>query len=325
MFLRKQKNILYKDWLYNWIDSQKPYIKESTYANYSTIIVNHIIPVLGNYKIAVLDHNCIQSFILEKAKNGRLDKKGGLSEKTIKDIVMIIKSTLKQAMNDGIIEVFNLDFNYPRTNKTNRNYILTQEDQKKIVHYILEHKTSRNIGILLSLYSGLRIGELCALKWEDIDIEKQIITINKTLQRIYTKSTKTSASKIIITSPKTKNALRTIPINPYISNVLQTLKDSTNSDESAYVLSCTDKYIEPRTYRKYFANLLIALDIDHIHFHSLRHTFATNCINLGVDYKTISEILGHSSINITLNLYVHPQMQEKRNCMNLMCKSLIQC
>ena len=325
MFLQKQKNILYKDWLCSWIENQKPYIKESSHANYSTIIVNHIIPVLGDYKITALNHNCIQSFILEKAKNGRLDKKGGLSEKTIKDIVMIIKSTLKQAMNDGIIEVFNLDFNYPRTNKINKNYILTQQEQKKIVHYVLEHKTSKSIGILLSLYSGLRIGELCALKWEDIDLDKQVITINKTLQRIYNKNSQTSASKIIITSPKTKNALRIIPINPYISNMLEVLKSSTNSNEDTYVLSCTNKYIEPRTYRKYFANLLALLNIDHINFHSLRHTFATNCINLGIDYKTISEILGHSSINITLNLYVHPQMQEKRNCMNLMCKSLIQC
>ena len=316
IMLLKNKKILYKDWIYIWLLEKKDYIKESTYANYSNNIFNHIIPKLGNYYLNELNHKVIQDFLLELSKNGRKDNTGGLAEKTIKDITIIIKGSIKKGINEDKIKHIELTFNYPKDNKENKLYVLTKREQNKITNYVLENINSRNIGLLISLYSGIRIGELCALRWEDVDFKKNCLTINKTIQRVYIKDKNKNISKVIITTPKTKNANREIPINKDFLEILKKVK----SDKKHYILTGNEKYIEPRTYRKYFNKILDELKIKHFNFHSLRHTFATNCISLGVDYKTVSELLGHANVNITLNLYVHPRYSQKKKCIDLVCK-----
>lgn len=245
--------------------------------------------------------------MLELSKNGRKDNTGGLAEKTIKDITIIIKGSIKKGINEDKIKHIELTFNYPKDNKENKLYVLTKREQNKITNYVLENINSRNIGLLISLYSGIRIGELCALRWEDVDFKKNCLTINKTIQRVYIKDKNKNISKVIITTPKTKNANREIPINKDFLEILKKVK----SDKEHYILTCNERYIEPRTYRKYFNKILDELKIKHFNFHSLRHTFATNCISLGVDYKTVSELLYHANVNITLNLYVHPRYSQK--------------
>ena len=314
--LLKSKKILYKDWIYTWLLEKKDYIKESTYANYSNNIFNHIIPKLGNYYLNELNHKVIQDFLLELSKNGRKDNNGGLAEKTIKDITIIIKGSIKKGINEDKIKHIELTFNYPKDNKENKLYVLTKREQNKITNYVLENINSRNVGLLISLYSGIRIGELCALRWEDVDFKKNCLTINKTIQRVYIKDKNKNISKVIITTPKTKNANREIPINKDFLEILKKVK----SDKKHYIITGNEKYIEPRTYRKYFNKILDELRIKHFNFHSLRHTFATNCISLGVDYKTVSELLGHANVNITLNLYVHPRYSQKKKCIDLVCK-----
>ena len=314
--LLKSKKILYKDWIYTWLLEKKDYIKESTYANYSNNIFNHIIPKLGNYYLNELNHKVIQDFLLELSKTGRKDNNGGLAEKTIKDITIIIKGSIKKGINEDKIKHIELTFNYPKDNKENKLYVLTKREQNKITNYVLENINSRNIGLLISLYSGIRIGELCALRWEDVDFKKNSLTINKTIQRVYIKDKNKNISKVIITTPKTKNANREIPINKDFLEILKKVK----SEKKNYILTGNEKYIEPRTYRKYFNKILDELKIKHFNFHSLRHTFATNCISLGVDYKTVSELLGHANVNITLNLYVHPRYSQKKKCIDLVCK-----
>ena len=315
MFAKKNK-ILYSDWIYEWLIEKKEYIKESTYANYSNNIFNHIIPKLGNIYIQDLNHKIIQNFLLDLFKNGRKDGLGGLSEKTIKDITIIIKGSLRKAINEEKIRHFELTFNYPKDNKDSKIYILSKHEQNKLTNYVLENLTNRNIGLLISLYSGLRIGELCALQWNDIDFKKNILSVNKTIQRVYIKDKDKNISKVIITTPKTKNANREIPINKEFLELLKQLR--TKGDD--YIITGTNKYLEPRTYRKYFNKVLKQVKIKQFNFHSLRHTFATNCISLGVDYKTVSELLGHANVNITLNLYVHPRLSQKKKCIDMICK-----
>ena len=315
MFAKKNK-ILYKDWIYNWLIEKKEYIKESTYANYSNNIFNHIIPKLGNYYLQDLNHKIIQDFLLNLFKNGRKDGNGGLSEKTVKDITIIVKGSLKKAINEEKIRHFELSFIYPRDNKETKIYVLSKSEQNKLTNFVLNNLNNRNIGLLISLYSGLRIGELCALQWNDIDFKRNILSVNKTIQRVYIKDKETNISKVIISSPKTKNANREIPINKDFSEVLKKVKTNDND----FVITGNNKYLEPRTYRKYFNKLLRLARINCFNFHSLRHTFATNCISLGVDYKTVSELLGHANVNITLNLYVHPRLSQKKKCIDLICK-----
>lgn len=315
MFAKKSK-ILYRDWIYEWLIDKKEYIKESTYANYSNNIFNHIIPKLGNIYIQDLNHKIIQDFLLNLFKTGRKDGSGGLSEKTIKDITIIIKGSLRKAINEEKTKHFELTFNYPKDNKDSKIYILSKHEQNKLTNYVLENLINRNIGLLISLYSGLRIGELCGLQWNDIDFKKNILSINKTIQRVYIKDKDNNISKVIITTPKTKKANREIPINKKFLKLLKKLK--TKDDD--YIITGTNKYLEPRTYRKYFNKVLKLLKIKEFNFHSLRHTFATNCISLGVDYKTVSELLGHANVNITLNLYVHPRLSQKKKCIDMICK-----
>lgn len=317
MLFKAKNKILYEEWIWNWLSSKKDYIKESTYANYSNIISNHIASDLGKYYINKLNNKILQNYLISKYKTGRLDKTGGLSNKTIRDIIAIIKSSLKAAVKEELIENINLDFTYPKSISKEKVYTLSKEDQNKLINYILINSNEKTMGILLTLFSGIRIGELCALQWKDIDFKKNIIYINKTLQRVYIKDTENKYSKIIITNPKTHNAEREIPINKDFAQELKKFREiSTN-----YILSNTDKWIEPRTYRRFFENILKKANIEKINFHGLRHTFATNCIKLGVDYKTVSELLGHATVNITLNLYVHPQMSQKKKCINLICKN----
>lgn len=144
--------------------------------------------------------------------------------------------------------------------------------------------------------------------------------VNKTLQRVYIKEKSKNVSKIIISTPKTTNALREIPINEKLISYLKIVAGNSNE----YVITGTTNYMEPRSYRRYFSNFLKKLDIDNINFHGLRHTFATNCISLGIDPKTVSELLGHASVNITLNLYVHPELSKKKKCIDLLSKEFIE-
>ena len=181
---------------------------------------------------------------------------------------------------------------------------------------MLENITSKNIGLLIALYSRIRIGELCALQWKDIDFKTHKLIISKTIQRIYIKDKEKNTSKVIISTPKTINANREIPINKDFVEILKQIR----SNQDNYILSNDYKYIEPRTYRKYFNKVLKQLKIKQFNFHSLRHTFATNCISLGCDYKTVSELLGHANVNITLNLYVHPRYSQKKKCIDLISK-----
>ena len=317
MLFKARRRVLYGDWIWEWLANKKDYIKESTYANYSNIIYNHIAPDLGKYRCKQLNNKLIQKYLLEKSKKGKLDNSGGLSDKTIRDMIAIIKSSLKAAVKEGIIKEFNFDLVYPKTCQKDKMYILSIQDQEKLTNYIMETINSKKLGILLSLYSGIRIGELCALQWKDFDFKNNIMHIDKTLQRVYIKNKKINCSKIIITSPKTHNAKRDIPINKDFAKILKHFK--TNPEH--YVLTCNNKWIEPRTYRSYFDKVLQNADIQKINFHGLRHTFASNCIKLGVDYKTVSELLGHSTVNITLNLYVHPQISQKIKCINMVCKT----
>lgn len=315
MFLRKK--ILYRDWLYEWLIDKRNYIKESTYAGYSNYIYCHIIPKLGSYYLHQLNHKILQDFIVNLFKEGRIDGTGGLSKKTVKDINIVIKGSLRKAISEGRMKPIDLTFIYPKENKDNKIYVLSKYEQNKLTSYALNNLNNKNIGILLALYSGLRIGELCSLQWKDIDFKKRVLRVDKTIQRVYIKDKDNNASKVIITSPKTINANREIPINKHFLDLLRQVR----TDKDDYVISGSQKYLEPRSYRKYFSRILKKNRIKHFNFHCLRHTFATNCISLGIDYKTVSELLGHANVNITLNLYVHPSYSQKKKCIDLICKA----
>lgn len=210
---------IYSNLLDDWLSSSKLRTKESTYARYSHLVRTHIKPHLGKYAIAQLNTRTVELFVAQQLENGRLDQKGGLAVKTVTDILTIIKSSLEYARYNGIEVPCNLSkLVIKKQGKEMR--VLTPHEQKKLVNVLMHDMDSSKFGVLLSLYTGIRIGELCALRWEDICLPQSELNIKKTMQRIQTtESDALSKTKIIITEPKSKSSVRNIPLPIFLTEI----------------------------------------------------------------------------------------------------------
>lgn len=286
---------------------KEPMVKASTMAHYKNIIDRHIRIHLGKTKLLHINIELIDSYTQNLLLNGK--KSGnGLSPKTVHDILSILKSMFKYAVLQNYMNSDTLNFSMPRiTSKAI--VVLDIKEQEKLEDFSLRANDNYRLGIYLCLYTGLRIGELCSLKWSDIDFDKSLLCVNRTIQRISANAE--PKTKIIITEPKTNASVRTIPIPKFLLQILIE-KKPLSTDEDIYFLTGTKKYIEPSNYYAKYKRWLRKLNIPSYTFHTLRHTFATRCIEKGFDAKSLSEILGHSNVNITLNRYVHPSMNLKR-------------
>ncbi len=286
-----------------WLRTIKNGIKESTYANYFCKLQKHILPKFENSKYEKLTANFLNDFVQEKLSEN-------LSTKYVSDIINVIKSITKFARRKYNCEDKAENVIVPKDKKVFVKPVLDSFQQKLLTSYLSKNPTCSNIGIMLSLMTGLRIGELCALKWSDIDLKNGLINVTKTMQRIRNFDGKNS-TKIIIDVPKSKTSVREIPIPKPLLKILKSMK----SDDENYFLTGKDLYVEPRTMQYRFRSVLKKIELPQFNFHTLRHTFATNCAALGFDVKTLSELLGHSSVEITLNRYVHSSLDRKRYCM----------
>ncbi len=285
----------------NWLSSMKFMVKKSTYAHYHSIVRNHISPDLGQIKISFLTSEVIENYINQKFECGRMDHKGGLSDKSVRDIIVVLRQILSYAN-------LHIQFRLPKLKKRNIK-ILTKKEQKMLESKVLELHTTYSLGIFICLYTGMRLGEICALKWSNIDLKKKKIKISNTMVRIQeVEDGHEEKTKVIIDNPKTEYSKREIPINRFLYSVL---KDIEEKDPDRYVLTGSRKYIEPRTYYSRYKKIIENTGIEDYGFHALRHTFATRCIEIGIDPKTLSEILGHSDVKVTLSLYVHPSNKMK--------------
>lgn len=252
------------------------------------------------------------------ADSGRLDGNGGLSCRTIKGMVTVFRSILLFAEEQYAIKPDKSCFaklSYPKESRNKCPYVFSCDEQKIIQDYITGHLTYKSLGILFALQTGVRIGELCALQYSDIDFSKKTINITKTLQRIPHTGQKINSSRIIISTPKSVSSIRVIPM---ASGLVQILKNLNYKSEKCYIITGKEQYMEPRGYYHYYRKLLQELQINYANFHTTRHTFATRCIESGADCKTVSEILGHASVKTTLDLYMHPQLEQKRHCIEQM-------
>lgn len=313
------KNLKYGEWLDVWLEREKSFIKESTYAAYTNIIENHLKPVFGKRRIGDITNEDLQNFILLKLNANKKDLEKGLALKTVKDMASLAKSTLNAAIQNKLIPFQNFHYKFPVSSTKLYLKTFTNSEQKILFNYLISHQNSKNLGILLCLQTGLRLGEICGLQWKDIDFEKCTLTVCRTLQKIYIKKKDKSCSKVIISTPKTKHSNRQIPLSNEFINLIKSFQQN----ENYYFITNGKNYLKPHCYRYYYQKLLHFLTLPKLTFHSLRHTFATQAIELGIDCKTVSEILGHSSVNTTLNLYVHPQTEHKRKCIDLIFRNLI--
>lgn len=295
-----------------WKEYKRPYVKQSTMAAYVLILENHILPTFGEDNS--LPEQSVQAFVLHKIESG-------LSTKSVKDILIVLKMVMKFGVKKEWMTYYEWDIKYPPSSENKVLDVLSVTNHRKILNHIQSHFTFMGLGIYISLSTGLRIGEVCALKWSDINVTDGILTVNRTIERIYIIEGEKKHTELVINTPKTKNSCREIPMNKELLGMLKPLKKVVNDDY--YILTNDERPIEPRTYRNYYKRLMEKLDIPKLKYHGLRHSFATRCIEVGCDYKTVSVLLGHSNISTTLNLYVHPNMEQKKRCINKVFKSLV--
>lgn len=295
-----------------WKEYKRPYVKQSTMAAYVLILENHILPTFGEDN-SLLEQS-VQAFVLHKIESG-------LSTKSVKDILIVLKMVMKFGVKKEWMTYYEWDIKYPPSSENKVLDVLSVTNHRKILNHIQSHFTFMGLGIYISLSTGLRIGEICALKWSDINVTDGILTVNRTIERIYIIEGKKKHTELVINTPKTKNSCREIPMNKELLGMLKPLKKVVNDDY--YILTNDERPTEPRTYRNYYKRMMEKLDIPKLKYHGLRHSFATRCIEVGCDYKTISVLLGHSNISTTLNLYVHPNMEQKKRCIDKVFKSLV--
>lgn len=285
-----------------WKEDKRQYVKRSTFSAYTLLIENHILPSFGDKTL--IEEQDVQTFVFRE-----LDKE--LSHKTIKDILIVLKMILRFGVKNKLIEYRQIDIKFPTERDKHSIDILSRSHHRQIMEHIQSHFTFKNLGIYICLNAGMRIGEICALTWKDLDIENGIIHVQKTIQRIYIVEDDRKHTEIILDTPKTKNSIREIPMTRDLLKMIRPLKKVVN--DRFYVLTNEATPTEPRTYRNYYKQFMQALGLPAMKFHGLRHSFATRCIESKCDYKTVSVLLGHSNISTTLNLYVHPNLEQKKD------------
>ena len=302
----------YIEWLNIWLENYvKPSVKVRTYERYTLIIEKHIAKDIGEYEINALSALVLQNYITQLLRNGNCKTGKGLSANSVNGIVSVLKSSLQTAHLIGVSNAYTADKIKRPKLKEKPVECFTLAEQKQIEQAILNGKKDKLYGIILCLYSGLRIGELIALQWNDIDLNKGILTISK--------SCHDSKDGLVIDEPKTAISHRVIPLPKQLLPLLKSIK---KKSDSPFVVSANGSSISVRSYQRSFELLLKKLKIPHKGFHSLRHTFATRALECGMDVKTLSELLGHKNPTITLNRYAHSLMEHKADMMNKLGKLL---
>ena len=288
-----------------WLGVMSSRLKISTLANYRMKMEKHIVPLFGGLLTTEMTSHAVQMFIDRKLKEG-------LSARYVCDIVVLLKSVFKYAQRmyripnrlDSVI--------MPKCVKPDVR-ILTPYQQNTLISHLAHDITPTTLGIALALLMGLRLGEVCALKWSDIDFEKRILSVKRTAQRVNTNNG-TKRTELVIMQPKSASSVRDIPIPGLIFVMLKKMYNGGD----CYIISGRDKPLEPRTMQYRFGKLLDRLGLPKVTYHSLRHRFASTAVEVGFDIKTLSEILGHSRVEVTLGRYVHSSIDRKRSCMELM-------
>ncbi len=292
---------LFEFWLKSCISNQ---VKPSTYDNYYCCMQKYVIPFFkkpGNEQITELTVAQFAKSIMDNIS---------LAESYKRKILMIFKTALREILKGSfkispIMETIKL----PKSENTEVQ-VLSIKEQRLVENRILHSEDRRTLGVLLCLYTGIRLGELCALKWGDIDFESGVISITRTVSRTKNFQPDKDKTVLLVGTPKSRKSVRKIPLPDFLLKLSDVFKLH-SATEDCYVLSGTNTPIDPRTYQKLYKKLLLSTGVKYRKFHALRHTFATRALELGVDIKTLSEMLGHSNVSITLNVYAHSLMEQK--------------
>lgn len=298
-----------------WLFRKKIKVKQSTYEKYQYLLDKYIFPYLGTISIENLNTQIVNQKIEELYF---MNENGHLSISIMKSILYIVKAILKYSAYLGKMDLIEITFELPSPSIKEME-ILSKAQIAELLNCISKENNDNNLGILISLCTGVRIGEVCSFQKKDIDYQNKLIYVRSTVQRLKIDgNTKTS---LVVTAPKSRKSYRVIPMPEFLYKKLKDYRLN-ELEENQYILGRRNVPYDPRTLQYAFQRALYECKIDHIKFHGLRHTFATNCARNGFDIKTLSEILGHSTVNFTMNRYVHSDLECKREQMKLMDKVL---
>ena len=306
----------YKIWFEEWLTHYiKPSSKQRTFEQYSRAAQIHILPYLGDIELTDLTPFVLQKFITGLTENGNKRTGKGLSPNFVKTILSIVQNSLKTAHLVGYLPEYSANKIKRPKPKEKQVECFSAWEQKKIEETALSAKKDKYRGIILCLYTGLRIGELLALTWNDINFEKNILSVTKTCHD----GNENGKHIRIIDTPKTENSRRQIPLS---KTPVKMLKEIKKKSKCEFVIADGEKPVFIRSYQRMFELFLKKLKLPHKGFHSLRHTFATRALECGMDVKSLSEILGHKNAMITLNRYAHSLWEHKAEMMNKLSKML---
>ena len=301
--------LLFKTVSDEWFLDAETRLKLSTIANYKYLLEKHILPYFSDMKMRRLTVAEVNGFIVQKLVSGKLRRNEGISGKYLRDMLSIIRSISRFCEEIHGIKCKIRDMKSVKAEKPEIR-ILDRDEKKALTHELRSDTTPEKVGIMLGLYTGLRIGEVCGLKWEDYNERRSTITVNRTVQRIYNTD---SGTVLHMGTPKTQSSHREIPLPDIVSSYLSKMK----KEPEAFIVSDSGGYTDPSRLRRVFKRILNKCDLGELRFHDLRHTFASDCARLNFDTKILSEILGHSSVSITLDRYVHSDLETKREYMQL--------
>lgn len=301
-----------------WLSDIKIAVKESTYTRYYRIVYKYLIPQLRNQSLSQINQRFLNTLTERLLTEGGIHQ-NPLSPKTVSDILCVLKAIFKYGKANDYLCPNISHLRYPQK-APKKITILNDSNRQKIEEQILNSGDTTSLGIIFTLFTGVRIGELCGLRWGDIDFDNAVVSIQRTVERISDLDPLSpNKTKVVITEPKTEKARRVIPLPDFL---LDYLKKNRQGDE-CYLITGSRKHTEPHQYYVRYQKFLQQHHIDSYTFHALRHTFATRCMEAGFDTKSLSEILGHASITTTLAIYVHPSMQLKKNQMERLMPSCI--
>ena len=289
-----------------WLQNNKIRYKQSTYSKYKYMIDRHLIPVMGNLKVKNVNIAMINTLLESKMSSGGLKDGQKLSPAYVRTMALIVNAALNYAVIEEICNPVKSEIFKPSIKQCSVT-TLNHAEYHNLSEYCYKHLNFTSIGILIALNTGLRVGEICALCWEDIDIDNHVLYVKNTVSRIRTAADR---CQWIIETPKTASSLRMIPISNALLEALLQIREISNTN---YIVSDTESFVNPRTFEYRYHKVIGESKVTDINFHALRHTFATRCVEGGMDIKTLSEILGHSNVSITLSTYVHSSLELKKH------------